>query len=77
MCRALNASLCATQAVSRFQAKIGFANAASLALFQKLGYSEIGRSEVFKEATLELRIDATIANLYRETWQQAKHLAYE
>jgi hypothetical protein len=42
------------QSVTRFRAKIGEANAASQALFKRLGYVEVGRSEVFKEVTLEL-----------------------
>ncbi|ELT99980.1 hypothetical protein CAPTEDRAFT_212602 [Capitella teleta] len=37
-------------------AKIGFDNEASLKLFTKLGFSEISRSEVFKEVTLSLPI---------------------
>jgi RimJ/RimL family protein N-acetyltransferase len=40
--------------VQRFRAKIGVDNAPSLALFCKLGFAEVSRSEVFQEATLEL-----------------------
>lgn len=43
--------------VSKFVAKIGESNAASLALFQrKLGFVEVGRSAVFKEVTLALPV---------------------
>lgn len=40
--------------ITRFVAKIGEANLASVALFRGLGYVEVGRSEVFKEVTLEM-----------------------
>ena len=43
--------------VRRFRAKIGFDNAPSLALFSGLGYTEVSRSDVFREATLELRVE--------------------
>lgn len=42
------------QGVTRFVAKIGFANEASQALFAKLGYKAVKRSEVFKEVDMEL-----------------------
>ena len=42
------------QGVTKFRARIGEANVPSLALFGKLGYAHVGRSEYFKEATLEL-----------------------
>lgn len=41
----------ASQGVTKFRAKIGFDNAASQALFQQLGYREVGRVEVFREVT--------------------------
>lgn len=65
------------QGVSRFRAKIGFANAGSLALFRKLGFAEVGRSEVFKEATLELHIGEVNAGVYREEWGRARTLEYD
>ena len=40
--------------IKKFRAKIGFDNAPSLARFRKLGYAEVSRSAVFREATLEL-----------------------
>jgi RimJ/RimL family protein N-acetyltransferase len=42
------------QGVTKFRAKIGDANLASQALFRKLGYRQVGRSEVFKEVVYEL-----------------------
>ncbi|XP_020555099.1 N-acetyltransferase 9-like protein isoform X3 [Sesamum indicum] len=39
-----------------FRAKIGESNEASLNLFQKLGFKETSRSEIFKEVTVELPI---------------------
>jgi L-amino acid N-acyltransferase YncA len=46
--------------VSRFVAKIGDANAPSLALFASLGFSEVGHSAVFKEVTLELPVEGSV-----------------
>ena len=40
--------------IRRFVAKIGCDNAASLALFRKLGYTHVSTSAVFQEETLEL-----------------------
>lgn len=42
--------------VKTFRAKICFDNAASLALFAGLGYAEVSRSDIFREATLELSL---------------------
>lgn len=65
------------QAVHCFRAKIGFSNTGSLALFQKLGYLEVGRSEVFREVTLELHIGQDNSSLYRETLQRASTSEYD
>ena len=46
--------LIAAQGVTKFVAKIGETNLASQALFQRLGYAQTSRSEVFKEVTLEV-----------------------
>lgn len=54
------------QGISCFQAKIGFSNAASLRLFGRLGYVEVSRSQMFKEATLRLEVSGTV----REALQQ-------
>ncbi|XP_063447457.1 N-acetyltransferase 9-like protein [Mytilus trossulus] len=43
--------------MKRFTAKIGMDNKPSLAMFKSIGFSEISRSEVFSEITLELNID--------------------
>ena len=40
--------------VSLFRVKISFTNGPSLGLFAALGYSEVSRSEIFEEVTLEL-----------------------
>ena len=42
------------QGVTKYRAKIGEANAASIALFCKLGFVEVSRSSIFQEVTLEL-----------------------
>ncbi|GMN27802.1 hypothetical protein TIFTF001_001814 [Ficus carica] len=39
-----------------FRVKIGESNTPSLNMFQKLGFKEISRSEIFKEVTLELQL---------------------
>lgn len=43
------------QGVNKFRAKIGEKNIASISLFEKLGFVKTGRSEIFKEVTLELQ----------------------
>eukprot|EP00775_Hariotina_reticulata_P012646 gene12646-12774_t len=43
--------------ITKFRAKIGESNIASVALFQKLGYKEVSRSSVFREVTLELPVN--------------------
>jgi RimJ/RimL family protein N-acetyltransferase len=52
-----------TLGVSRFVAKIGEANAPSLALFQRLGFVETRRVAAFREAHLELAAGAHRARL--------------
>jgi RimJ/RimL family protein N-acetyltransferase len=42
--------------ITRFFAKIGTDNAASLALFRGLGYEEVNYVEAFKEHELEVRV---------------------
>lgn len=42
--------------MTKFRAKVGEANGASLALMAKLGYAEVSRSSIFKEVTLELEV---------------------
>uniref|UniRef100_A0A7N0VLX8 N-acetyltransferase domain-containing protein n=1 Tax=Kalanchoe fedtschenkoi TaxID=63787 RepID=A0A7N0VLX8_KALFE len=39
-----------------FRVKIGESNTASLSMFQKLGFVEVSRSEIFKEVTMELSV---------------------
>lgn len=43
--------------IVRFQAKIGYANSASLRMFEKLGFRETSRSDVFEEVTLQVSVD--------------------
>ena len=47
--------------MTKFRAKVGEANAPSLALFAKLGYAHVSRSEYFKEETLELEVGPAAA----------------
>ncbi len=43
-----------------FTAKIGISNAPSLALFAKLGYTEVKRVEVFQEVHLQLAVEGGV-----------------
>ncbi len=52
--------------VRRYEAKIGLDNAASLRLFERLGFVEVSRSDAFGEATLAL--DAAGV-----TWNEPHH----
>jgi hypothetical protein len=56
--------------VTRFRAKIGEGNASSLQLFAKLGYSEVSRSAVFKEVTLELPVEGEVRERLTAAAQQ-------
>jgi hypothetical protein len=48
------------QGLRRYVAKIGESNAASQRLFQRLGFTETGRSAVFKEITYEILVDDAV-----------------
>ncbi len=65
------------QGVTKFRAKIGEANAASLALFQeRLGFVEVSRSSIFQEVTLELRVDSAAADgmwADRREWRRSQY----
>ncbi|XP_067671121.1 alpha/beta-tubulin-N-acetyltransferase 9-like isoform X2 [Haliotis asinina] len=43
--------------LTKITAKIGYSNSPSLAMFNKLGFIEVSRSDMFKEVTLELMVD--------------------
>ncbi|XP_043238505.1 N-acetyltransferase 9-like isoform X2 [Amphibalanus amphitrite] len=45
-----------TLGLTRFEVKIGFDNEASQRMFAGMGFSEAGRSEVFREVTLEVAV---------------------
>lgn len=54
--------------MNRFTSKIGMDNKPSLKMFQGIGFTEISRSDVFKEITLELNInDIFLQQLYKRT----------
>lgn len=49
--------------IQKYEAKIGCSNVASLTLFQKLGFTEVSVSEVFKEVTLEMQVTHSVQQL--------------
>lgn len=57
--------------IERFSAKIGFNNLSSLSLFQSLSFTEVSRSDVFEEVTLELIVDEQYKNRLHK---QMEHL---
>ena len=71
---------------TRFRAKIGYDNHASVALFRSLGFAEVSRSDIFREATLEWNVagdgdakdDASRAReAMRETWASVTRGTYD
>lgn len=62
------------QGIRCFLAKIGIANTSSLRLFEKLGYAEVSRSNVFNEATLRLEV---FGHVSKAVLQQAENLRIE
>ncbi|XP_073245006.1 N-acetyltransferase 9-like protein isoform X2 [Porites lutea] len=49
-----------TLGIQKYEAKIGCSNDASLRLFNKIGFTEISVSEVFKEVTLEMNVTEAV-----------------
>ena len=54
------------QDLQTFQVKIGDGNAASIALFNKLGFSELSHSSAFKETTFQWSAEGEHAMLLRQ-----------
>lgn len=52
--------------IDKFEAKIGFANQKSIKMFQKFGFEELSRSEVFEEVTLAKKVDENFKNYLRK-----------
>ena len=52
------------QGIRRFVAKIGQSNEPSLMLFHQLHFTEVGRSIVFKEVTLEVHVEDLQTELF-------------
>ncbi|CAD7702917.1 unnamed protein product [Ostreobium quekettii] len=63
--------------VQRFVAKIGEDNVASIALFIKLGFSQNGRSPIFKEVHMELAIAGSVEAQMKEVGQRLVLGTYE
>jgi hypothetical protein len=63
--------------VTRFRAKIGEDNVSSLQLFAKLGYSEVSRSAVFQEVTLELAVEGDAKERLTAAAQQLQLGTYD
>ncbi|KAF3853814.1 N-acetyltransferase 9 [Gymnodraco acuticeps] len=54
--------------VKQFEVKIGLDNQVSIAMFKKLHFQEVSVSKVFKEMTLEIRVDDLVrAKLLHDT----------
>ncbi|CAH3037067.1 unnamed protein product [Porites lobata] len=49
-----------TLGIQKYEAKIGCSNDASLRLFNKIGFTEVSVSEVFKEVTLEMNVTEAV-----------------
>lgn len=62
--------------ITRYQAKIGEANTASINMFTKMHFAEVGRSEVFQEVTLEVTADETWRNWLRDNTPVFQCLPY-
>ncbi|XP_071513801.1 alpha/beta-tubulin-N-acetyltransferase 9 [Panulirus ornatus] len=45
-----------TLGITRYQVKIGLSNTPSINMFKKMHFLEVGRSEVFQEVTLEVKV---------------------
>jgi len=64
--------------VTRFVAKVGEANAPSLALFTRsLGFTEVSRSSVFKEVTLELAAEGEAGADLRQLAAQLRYSSFD
>lgn len=46
--------------IQKYEAKVGCSNDASLRLFNKIGFTEVSVSEVFKEVTLEMNVTEAV-----------------
>ena len=52
--------------VKQFQAKIKMSNVASQRMFLKIGFTETGRSEVFREITYTCSVDSVFLEWLQE-----------
>ncbi|KAF7668163.1 hypothetical protein LDENG_00027250 [Lucifuga dentata] len=53
--------------IQKFQAKIGLDNQVSISMFKKLHFHELSVCHVFKEVTLEMRVDESVRTRLQET----------
>ncbi|XP_067936060.1 alpha/beta-tubulin-N-acetyltransferase 9-like [Watersipora subatra] len=66
----------ATLGVTIFTAKIGYNNKLSLALFHRLHFKEVSRSEAFQEVTLELVVTESVKSFIGSSLQEYLVSAY-
>lgn len=62
--------------IRKFQAKIGLDNQISIAMFKKLHFQEVSVCKVFKEVTLELRVDESIQTKLQDDAAHMKERDY-
>ena len=65
------------QGITCFRAKIGLSNHSSFQLFGKLGYTEISRSSIFQEVTLEFPVTPTAKQHFQEHLKHIEFGAYD
>lgn len=64
-------------AITKYRAKIGEQNMASLKLFSNLGYQEVSRSHVFHEVTLELPVEGSTKGALLTMGSQLQYGTYD
>ncbi|XP_063071888.1 N-acetyltransferase 9 [Engraulis encrasicolus] len=62
--------------VRKFEVKIGLDNTVSIGLFKKLGFNELSMSEVFREVTLGMNVNAAKRSLLLGNTDFMKELEY-
>lgn len=63
--------------IRTFRVQIGEDNAASIALFTKVGFQEVGRSDYFKEVHLELAVEGDLLEQMLDEGSKLKRSVYQ